>query len=136
MEKIVGVQGQGLGFLIQRWLLPLKRSIGTWAFVFNRWSGILLVVYLYAHLGVLTPIAFSPNAYDQFLVIARSPLGLIFDVGLILLLLYHGPNGLRIIYTSLAGRIEPQRGLFWGVVGLSLLLTAYSALLIFSSEGG
>ena len=132
MEQSTGVKAGGFGFLVQRWVLPLKRSIGTWAFAFNRWSGVLLAIYLYVHLGILTTIAFSPNAYDQFLVTANSPFGLLFDVVLVLLLLYHGFNGLRIIYAALAGRIEQQRGKFWAVVALSVVLTLYSAFLIFS----
>jgi succinate dehydrogenase / fumarate reductase cytochrome b subunit len=132
MEQSTGVKAGGFGFLVQRWVLPLKRSIGTWAFVFNRWSGVLLAIYLYVHLGILTTIAFSPNAYDQFLVLAKSPFGLLFDVILVLLLLYHGLNGFRIIYAALAGRIEQQRGQFWAVVALSVVLTLYSAFLIFS----
>jgi succinate dehydrogenase / fumarate reductase cytochrome b subunit len=132
MEQSSGVKAGGLGFLVQRWILPLKRSIGTWAFVFNRWSGILLAIYLYVHLGILTTIAFSPNAYDQFLVVAKSPLGLLFDVGLVLLLLYHGLNGFRVIYAALAGKIEQHRSQFWAVVALTIVLTLYSAFLIFS----
>jgi succinate dehydrogenase / fumarate reductase cytochrome b subunit len=132
MEQSSGVKAGGVGFLVQRWVLPLKRSIGTWAFVFNRWSGVLLAIYLYVHLGILTTIAFSPDAYNQFLVVAKSPFGLLFDVGLVLLLLYHGFNGLRIIYAALAGKIEQQRGQFWAVVALSVVLTLYSAFLIFS----
>lgn len=133
MEKGV-VRAGGFGFLMQRWVFPVKRTLGTWAFVLNRWSGILLAVYLYVHLGILTTIAFNPAAYDRFLVIARSPLGLAFDVGLILLLLYHGLNGLRIIYASLAGKIEQHRGQFWAVVVITLVVTLYSAILIFSFE--
>ena len=132
MEQLSGARAGGVGFLIQRWVLPLKRRIGTWAFVLNRWSGVLLAIYLYVHLGILTTIAFSPNAYDQFLVLARSPLGLLFDVVLALLILFHGLNGLRIIYAALAGKIEQQRGQFWAVVALSVVLTLYSAFLIFS----
>jgi hypothetical protein len=55
-------------------------------------------------------------------------------VGLILLLLYHGLNGLRIIYASLAGKIEQHRLHFWLVVGITLGVTLYSALLLFSYE--
>ncbi len=134
MEKPIGVRAGGFNFLVQRWVLPFKRSLGTWAFVFNRWSGVLLAIYLYVHLGILTTIAFSPAAYNQFLVLARSPLGLIFDVVLILLILYHGLNGLRIIYAALAGKIEQHRGQFWAVAVLSVLVTLYSAFLIFSYE--
>jgi succinate dehydrogenase / fumarate reductase cytochrome b subunit len=134
MEQSSGVKAGGLGFLIQRWILPFKRSVGTWAFVFNRWSGILLAIYLYVHLGILTTIAFSPNAYDQFLVVAKSPLGLLFDVVLVLLLLFHGMNGLRVIYAALAGKIEQHRSQFWTVVALTIVLTLYSAFLIFSLE--
>jgi succinate dehydrogenase / fumarate reductase cytochrome b subunit len=134
MEKPIGVRPGGFNFLIQRWVFPFKRTVGTWAFVFNRWSGILLAIYLYVHLGVLTMLAIRPAAYDQFLALARSPLGLAFDVVLILLLLYHGLNGLRIVYATLAGKIEQHRGQFWIVVIISLLVTLYSAILIFSYE--
>jgi succinate dehydrogenase / fumarate reductase cytochrome b subunit len=134
MEKPMGVRAGGLNFLIQRWVLPFKRTVGTWAFVFNRWSGVLLAIYLYVHLGVLTTIAVSPNAYEQFLVVARSPFGLLFDVVLVLLILYHGLNGLRIMYAALAGKIEQHQAQFWGVVTLSVVLTLYAAFLIFSLE--
>ena len=135
MQKPIEVRAGGFGFLVQRWMLPFKRSIGTWAFVFNRWSGVLLVIYLYVHLGVISMLAFKPEAYDQFLVIARSPLGLTFDVVLILLILYHGLNGLRIIYATLAGKIEQHRWQFWTVLVVSLVLTVISAVIIFSIEG-
>ena len=134
MQKPMGVRAGGFNFLVQRWVMPLKRSIGTWAFVFNRWSGVLLAIYLYVHLGILTTIAINRQSYDQFLVIARSPLGLIFDVVLVLLILYHGLNGIRIVYAALAGKIEQHRGQFWAVVAVSLLVTLYSAYLIFSLE--
>jgi succinate dehydrogenase / fumarate reductase cytochrome b subunit len=132
MENTTTARAGGVNFLIQRWVLPLKRSVGTWAFVFNRWSGVLLAVYLYVHLGILTTIAISPALYEQFLVIARSPFGLLFDVGLLLILLYHGLNGLRIIYAALAGKIEQHRSQFWAVVAVSVVLTLYGAILIFS----
>jgi succinate dehydrogenase / fumarate reductase cytochrome b subunit len=134
MEKPIGVRAGGLDFLVRRWVFPFKRSSGTWAFVLNRWSGVFLAIYLYVHLGILTSLAFYPTAYNQFLVIARSPLGLAFDVVLILLLLYHGLNGLRIIYATLAGKIERHEVQFWLVVVISLLVTLVSAVLIFSYE--
>jgi len=132
MEKPMGVRAGGLSFLIQRWVLPFKRKVGTWAFVFNRWSGVLLAVYLYVHLGVLTTLAVNRQSYDQFLVLAKSPLGLLFDVVLVLLILYHGLNGLRIMFAALAGKIEQQRAQFWAVAVAALVLTAYSAYLIFT----
>jgi succinate dehydrogenase / fumarate reductase cytochrome b subunit len=134
MEKSSEIKGVGFNVLVRHWLFPFKRSLGTWAFVLNRWSGLFLALYLYVHLGILTSLAFFPEVYDQFLVIARSPLGLAFDVGLILLLLYHGLNGLRLIYASLAGKIEQHRLHFWLVVVITLGVTLYSALLLFSYE--
>jgi succinate dehydrogenase / fumarate reductase cytochrome b subunit len=134
MEKSSEIKRVGFNVLVRHWLFPFKRSLGTWAFVLNRWSGLFLALYLYVHLGILTSLAFFPEVYDQFLVIARSPLGLAFDVGLILLLLYHGLNGLRLIYASLAGKIEQHRLHFWLVVVITLGVTLYSALLLFSYE--
>jgi len=134
MNKPIGVRASGWRFLARRWVVPIRRTGGTWAFVLNRWSGVLLAIYLYVHLGILTLIAADPTAYDRFLVLARSPLGLAFDVVLILLVLFHALNGLRIIYATLAGHIEQHRAQFWAVVVISLLVTAYSAVLIFSFE--
>ena len=37
-----------------------------------------------------------------------------------------------IIYSALAGKIEQHRGQFWTVVALTIVLTLYSAFLIFS----
>ena len=132
MEQPIGMRAGGLAFIARRWILPFKRSLGTWAFVFNRWSGILLVIYLYVHLGVLTTLAFGSVGYDQFLIVARSPLGLLFDVGLTLLLLYHGLNGFRIVYAALAGKMEQHKGQFWAVAVVTVVLTLYGAILIFS----
>jgi succinate dehydrogenase / fumarate reductase cytochrome b subunit len=132
MEQPVGMRAEGLAFMVKRWIFPIKRSLGTWAFVFNRWSGILLVIYLYVHLGVLTTLAFGATSYDQFLIVARSPLGLFFDVGLTLLLLYHGLNGFRIVYAALAGKMEQHKGQFWAVAVATVVLTLYGAFLIFS----
>lgn len=134
MEHPIGVRAGGWRFLARRWVFPFRRTDGTWAFVLNRWSGVLLAIYLYAHLGVLTIIAVSPNAYDRFLGLAGSPLGLASDVVLIFLILYHGLNGLRIIYATLAGHIAQHRAQFWAVAAVSLLLTLTSAVLIFSFE--
>jgi succinate dehydrogenase / fumarate reductase cytochrome b subunit len=134
MDKPIGVRADGWRFLARRWVFPVGRTDGTWAFVLNRWSGLALAIYLYAHLGVLTMIAVSPNAYDRFLDLAGSPLGLASDVVVIFLILFHGLNGLRIIYATVAGHIERHRAQFWAVVALSLLLTLYSAVLIFSFE--
>ena len=133
MEKPIGATGE-FNILVRRWLFPFKRTLGTWAFVFNRWSGVLLAIYLYVHLGILTSLIINPAAYDRFLVLARSPLGLAFDVGLILLLMYHGLNGLRIIYGSLAGKIEQHRFQFWLVMAITLGVTLFSAVLLFSYE--
>jgi succinate dehydrogenase / fumarate reductase cytochrome b subunit len=134
MEKSIGVKAGGVNLLVRRWVFPFKRTLGTWAFVLNRWSGVLLAIYLYVHLGVLTSLVFSPEAYNRFLTIAGSPLGLAFDVGLILLLSYHGLNGLRIIYASLAGKIEQHRLQFWLVALITLGVTFFSAILLFSYE--
>jgi hypothetical protein len=62
MEKSIGIKSAGFNVLVRHWLFPIKRTLGTWAFVFNRWSGLFLVFYLYVHLGVLTSLAFYPEA--------------------------------------------------------------------------
>lgn len=111
------------------------RGEGGLAFVLMRLTGIGLVVYLFIHLYVLRLLAQGPEAWDAFVATAKSPLFLALDGILILGLLYHALNGIRVTLLGLGIGIPHQARLFWGVMALTLLITGLAVYAIFAVSG-
>jgi len=112
---------------MKRWF-ELRRSVGLWAFMIHRFSGVGLVVYLYLHLAVLNQLRGGPEGWDEFIALARSPLFLALDVILLGGLLIHGLNGLRLTLLGLGRGLRWQKVLFWASLIVTILLTAWGAL--------
>jgi succinate dehydrogenase / fumarate reductase cytochrome b subunit len=119
----------------QGWIDLRGRREGGVAFLLMRLTGIGLVIYLFLHLYVLRLLAQGPEAWDAFIATAKSPLFLMLDGILILGLLYHGLNGLRVTLLWLGIGVPLQARLFWGVMALTLLLTGVAVYAMFALVG-
>jgi succinate dehydrogenase / fumarate reductase cytochrome b subunit len=115
------------------WLDVSGRKAGTWAFLLNRITGLGLLLYLLLHLGVLSLLAMGEMQWDAFIALARSPLFLALDVVLIFGILYHGLNGIRVALVGMGIGVRWQKGLFWALMGLGILLLAIAGWLVFTS---
>ncbi len=111
------------------------RREGGLAFLLMRLTGIGLVAYLFLHLYTLRLLAQGPEAWDAFIAVAKSPPFLALDGLLILGLLYHALNGVRVTLLGLGIGVPHQARLFWGVVALTLLITGAAVYAIFSITG-
>jgi succinate dehydrogenase / fumarate reductase membrane anchor subunit len=107
---------------------------GVWAWILQRITAVLLVVFLGAHLLVLH---YVPENMDiSFLGVAarfKSVLYIIIDSGLLAVALYHGLNGVRNILFDFVGDEGKRRALngVMVVVGLAFLLWGAYALTAF-----
>ena len=54
-----------------RWFDVRHRGLDAWAFALNRLTGVVLVLYLFVHLVVLSLLARGPDAWDDFLSLVR-----------------------------------------------------------------
>jgi succinate dehydrogenase / fumarate reductase cytochrome b subunit len=115
-----------------QWLDLRGRQVGFWAYLAMRLSGIGLVVYLYLHLVILNQLTVGPGAWDGFVALARSPIFLALDVVLIIGLLVHGLNGLRLALVGFGIGVPRHKTMLWIGVTLAVILTVLSALAIFS----
>jgi succinate dehydrogenase / fumarate reductase cytochrome b subunit len=104
------------------------RRLGTWAFLLNRLTGLLLVAYLYLHLGVLSLLARGPGSWHRFLSVAKSPFFLSLDVALILIILVHTLNGIRVIVVGSGLAVHRQKQLLWWAIGIGAAGLIYAAL--------
>jgi succinate dehydrogenase / fumarate reductase cytochrome b subunit len=73
----------------------------------------------------------GPEGWDSFVEIARSPLFLTLDVILLFGVVYHMFNGIRVALVGMGVANRQQKGLFYGLVGLALVLFVVGAVLIF-----
>ncbi len=117
---------------LRAWFDVRKDRVGSWAFALNRITGIGLTVYLILHLVVLSRLAQGPEAWDEFLALARSPFYLVLDVILIFGILFHGLNGIRVALVGMGVGVRSHRTLFWALSALGLILLVISAWLVFT----
>ena len=111
------------------WMTPRRRDPGWYAFVLNRFTGLILVAYLLAHFVVLSRLTAGAEGWDDLLGLFGSRPFLVGDVLLVAAVIFHGLNGLRVILLTL-GRGTRRSGLMFGVV-----LVASAALAVLAAWG-
>lgn len=91
---------------------------GMWSWFMQRITGLLLVLYLMTHLW---------NNHFRYIKTPLDPLfQVIFSSGFTLILLvlvvYHGFNGVRSVAIDLGGSLKLQKQIFWSLMFLGLIL--------------
>ncbi|TFH41561.1 MAG: hypothetical protein E4G94_07750 [ANME-2 cluster archaeon] len=90
---------------------------GMWSWLLQRITGLLLVLYLLVHMwgfhfrNVRTP----PDQVFDFVLSGN------FFLILLILMIYHGFNGVRVVTIDIIGGIRFQRWMFWIIVVLGLV---------------
>ena len=112
------------------WFDVRGRHAGYVAFALHRATGILLVLYLFLHFGVLTSLLAGPKAYDGMIGLMSNPVVEILELGLIFVILYHGLNGVRLVLMALNIGVRWHEVMFWVVLAASIALTVASATMM------
>ena len=115
-----------------RWFDPRSRSISTWAFILNRITALGLTLYLFIHLIVLGKLAIGPEAYDNFIKFAHTPVIKIAEMLVIAAGLIHGLNGIRIGLTSFGIGSRQQKAIFAGMMVVALIGLVFFGIKMFS----
>ena len=109
--------GRGLIEDFGRWR---EFSAGMWAWLLHKFTGWVLVGYLFTHIAVLSTATQSPEAYTTTI---RTLEGLmvvrLLEVGLLAVAVFHILNGLRLLLVDLGIGLESQDRSFYA----SLVLT-------------
>jgi succinate dehydrogenase / fumarate reductase, cytochrome b subunit len=114
------------------WFNLKGKRVGFWAYVVMRLSALGLVLYLVLHLGILSQLAMGPSAWDGFVAMAKSPAFLLLDVVLIIGILAHGLNGIRLALIGFGIGVPRQKVMLWIGLVLTIVFSLLSALAIFS----
>jgi succinate dehydrogenase / fumarate reductase cytochrome b subunit len=96
-------------------------SAGMWAWIFHKFTGWVLIGYLFTHIAVLSTAQSSPEAYTATIQGLESLLVVrVLEVGLLAVAVFHILNGIRLLLVDLAIGLESQEESFYA----SLVVTA------------
>ncbi|QSG08614.1 succinate dehydrogenase, cytochrome b556 subunit [Halapricum desulfuricans] len=100
-------------------------SAGMWAWIFHKFTGWVLVGYLFTHIAVLSTATSGATVYNETLVGLESLLVVrILEVGLLAVAVFHILNGIRLLLVDLGIGLEAQDKSFY----VSLILTGAIAV--------
>ena len=103
-------------------VLRYKKRVGMWAWMLHRLTGLGLVAYLVLHVWGLKAIT-DADAYNALIAGYHAPLFKIAEFGLLIAVVYHALNGVRIVLIDFMGWSPNQKKLFWtlGAVAVALI---------------
>ncbi len=119
-------------FLSRLGRLPTERSeANRWAFYAHRISGVGIFAFLVLHILDVSLYAVSPTRFDEVHELYSTPPMRLFECLLLLALLYHALNGLRVVAIDLFDMGPRSAGrLLNGVAVVTVLATAVGSAVI------
>jgi succinate dehydrogenase / fumarate reductase, cytochrome b subunit len=107
------------------------RHLGSVAFFTNRVSGLLLIGYLYLHLGVLYLLTEGSGSWASVLHLFKNHYFLTLESLLILFILVHGLNGIRLALVGTGVGVRHQKAWFTTAISASAALYVVVVLAMF-----
>jgi len=100
-------------------------SAGMWAWVFHKFTGWVLIGYLFVHVAVLSTAISGAGIYNDTLQSLEGLLLVrVLEVGLLAVAAFHILNGIRLLFVDLGVGLESQDKSFYA----SLVLTGIIAV--------
>jgi succinate dehydrogenase subunit C (EC 1.3.5.1) len=102
-------------------------SAGMWAWIFHKFTGWVLVGYLFTHIAVLSTAIDGAEMYTNTIVTLEGLLLVrILEVGLLAVAVFHILNGLRLLLVDLGVGLNSQDKSFYASVILTGAITVAS----------
>ncbi len=107
----------------------LWKATGMWAWVLFRISGLVLVFYLFVHIGVISTGRFGSegSTLNSIMEFFEHPLAILLDLLLVWAVLYHALNGVRIVLMDFGLGIQRHKAVFWVVMAIAVICVAFFA---------
>ena len=112
----------------------LWKATGMWAWLLFRISGLILVFYLGAHILVISTSRWSEagKTLNDLMKTFDNPLMVLLDLALVVAVLYHALNGVRIILLDLGIGVKRHKLMFWSAMAVVVVCFAVFAYVAFT----
>jgi len=104
--------------------LSYKKDSGSWAWIYHRITGIALIAYLFLHIYSLSTLTGGKEAFETKMSSFKTPLFMIIEWLLLIFVLFHSLNGVRIVLVDWADGAKYHKALyrFTWIIGIVLFL--------------
>ncbi|RKY90016.1 succinate dehydrogenase, cytochrome b556 subunit [candidate division KSB1 bacterium] len=111
--------------------LKLNFNPGMISFFFHRITGIGIVIYIFLHLWTLSAVVKGRDAFNHSIVKWDNTLGHFFEYLIMIAVLYHLLNGIRIIAADLFKLTLFHKKMFWAFGIIFIVFAVYSIKVFF-----
>ena len=107
----------------------LWEGTGMWAWLLFRISGLLLVFYLWAHIIIISTARWSSGGatFNSLMKTFDNWALIVLDMALVVAVLYHALNGVRIILMDMGIGIRRHKLMFWSAMAVVVICFAIFA---------
>lgn len=96
-----------------------RGDLGMWSWAAHRITGVLIFFFLFVHVLDTAMVRVSPNAYDTSIELYKTPLFVLFELGLCGAVLFHAFNGLRLMLVDFWEKGPRfQRPMLWAILAV------------------
>ena len=100
-----------------------RSNYELWSWVAHRVTGMLIFVFLFAHVLDTALVRVSPEAYNTVISSYKNPIVGLGEAGLVAAVIFHAFNGVRVMLVDFWSQgPRYQRQMLWVVVGLWVVL--------------
>ena len=112
----------------------LWKATGMWAWLLFRISGLILVFYLGAHIIIISMGQFGAEGetLNDLMKMFDHPVLVLLDLALVVAVLYHALNGVRIILMDFGIGVHRHKVLFWSAMAVVVICFAIFAWVAFT----
>ena len=122
------IHHKGPGPAESGWLEPRGRGHGGRALALHRVTGLVIVVYLYLHLAVLSMLLIGRSAWGSFISLVTAKGFLALEAVLIGTVLFHALNGIRVALVGSGIAVKHEAAMLWVSATLATAGLIYAAL--------
>jgi succinate dehydrogenase cytochrome b556 subunit len=101
------------------------------SFTLHRITGVALVLFLFLHIWTLSAVFRGPEAFNKAIGKFDNPMGHLMEYTLLLAVILHLLNGLRITLIDLFDLTAIQGRLLWGSLGIFVVIAVYGIRMLF-----
>ncbi len=112
----------------------LWKATGMWAWLLFRISGLVLVFYLGAHIIIISTGQFGADGetLNSLMKTFDHPVLVLLDLALVVAVLYHALNGVRIILMDFGVGVHRHKIVFWSAMAVVVICFAIFAWVAFT----
>jgi succinate dehydrogenase / fumarate reductase cytochrome b subunit len=115
----------------------MYKTTGFVSFVLRRFTGVMLVLYLFLHIWVIGSALSGAETFDARLNAVQTPFFKIAEIALLAAVIYHAFDGIRLLLVNWFKITDRRKNLFFAVLVISALLVIAGGvpILLFMLEG-